>query len=140
MTTQAAPDGMRPAAIDCRAPKHDRGSRRLLLAPGAVSTGDGSDGRAVVLLRLGRLDGSVDSLFRGTSLHGATEVAKGAIRDRDPDAVWITDRRYFRRNWSPWTLRAAEARLAEAADRAGAALVAWTGDRRDAGPGDYGDA
>lgn len=116
--------------IDCRAPSHDRGSKRLLVAPGALSVGDGSTGHAVVLVRIGRPTGQVDTLFRGTSLYGAGEVATGAILDHEPDAVWLTDRSYFQRHWSPWVVERMESALATAAADADVPLVAWTGRRR----------
>lgn len=131
---ESPPPGGEPhAVIDCRAPRHDRGANRLLVAPGAVSVGTGAGGHAVVLVRAGRPDGSVESLYRGTSLYGTAEVATGAVRDRRPDAVWITDRSYLRRHWSPWTVDRLESRLADAAEGVDAPLVAWTGAAREAG-------
>lgn len=128
----ADPDDPAPAVIDCRAPSHDRGARRLLVAPGAVSVGAGGGGHAVVLVRFGRPDGSVESLFRGTSLYGTVEVAADVVRDRRPDAVWITDRTYLHRHWAPWTVGRLESELADAAASVDARLVAWTGDGRTA--------
>lgn len=129
-----------PTVVDCRAPEHAPGSKRLMLTPGAVSLGDGPNGHAVLLLRLGRPDGSVVSLFRGTSLYGAAEVATGAIRDRRPDAVWVTDRGYLRGHWSPWTLRTVEARLVESAEEVDAPLLTWTGRESASGTRDYAES
>lgn len=110
-----------------RAPRHETGACRVLVSPAPVA-GDRGPGRsAAVVVRLGRRDGSTTRLYAGGALIAAVETVEDALRRTDPRAVWLTDRSYVRERWPSWTVRTAERRLAAAADRADASLIAWTG-------------
>lgn len=117
-----------PTVRHGRAPRHEAGACRVLVAPASVTGGRGPGHAAALVVRRGRRDGTTARLFAGGALLVAAETVECAVERAEPRAIWLTDRSYVRENWQPWTVRAAERRLAAAADRANAPLIAWTGD------------
>lgn len=117
-----------PTVVDGRAPHHTAGACRVLVSPATVSGSGGPGRHAAVVVRHGRRDGSTTRLFAGAALLTAADTVERAVERTAPRAVWLTDQSYVREHWPPWTVRAAERRLAAAADRANASLIAWTGD------------
>jgi hypothetical protein len=110
------------------APHHETGACRVLLSPAPVAGGRGPGSTGAVVVRHGRRDGTATRLYAGGALLTAAETVESAVERVAPRAVWLTDRSYVREHWPPWTVRTAERRLAAAADRSDARLIAWTGD------------